>query len=171
MQDTPSPPPLCGRQTLPWLWHGGGGGAISLEIALQPPSRVFFTRGTRKKKCGRSWRTEGSTALEVARRRCPGGKGSAVAVRVGQNRVLRPPRYPRYRPGPTGRHRRECGGQDVHRTKRYPFARAKQRGCKHSRLVGVRGHEVAGDKPHRDPRRPRDHGSKDTNSCLWAPER
>ena len=42
-------------------------------------------------------------------RGCLKGNWSAAAVRVGQDRVRRPPRYPRYRPGPTGRHRRGPG--------------------------------------------------------------
>ena len=91
---------------------GGGGGAIGGEIVQQPPPHVFLTppglRGTRSQECGRSRRKE-VCLPRGSRRSCFVGYWSATAVRAGHDRVRRLPRYPRYRTGPTVRHRRGRG--------------------------------------------------------------
>ncbi len=55
------------------------------------------------------------------------------------DRVRRPPRYPRYRPGPTGRHRRGRGWHAVTCTREILSARAKLRGGVISRPEGGLG--------------------------------
>ncbi len=92
--------------------HCGGGGAIGGEIVQHPPSHVFFSppglRGTISHECGRSWRKE--VRLPGGNMKsCFVGSKSAAAVRARQDRVRRPPRYQRYRTGPTVRHRRRRG--------------------------------------------------------------
>ena len=116
-------------QTRPSAARAGGqvGGTAAAAARSEERScssrrhTCFFTppglRGTRSQECGRSWRKEvrlpgGST------RSCFVGSRSAVAVRAGQDRERRQPRYyPRYRTGPTVRHRRRRGWQEVTRTR------------------------------------------------------
>ena len=83
-----------------------------------------------------------------------------VAVRGGQDCMRRPPRYPRYRPGPTGRHRRRRGWHEVTRIREILKPVQDNAAAKFSdRRRGVRGQEAAVEMTLRDPRRHPGRGS------------
>ena len=98
--------------------------AAVTSVFLTPPG----LRGTRSQECGRSWRKEVQLP-KCSRRRCFAGSRSAAAVRARQDRVRRPPRYPRYRTGPTVRHRRGRGCQEVTRTREISLPVLATRRC------------------------------------------
>jgi hypothetical protein len=95
-------------------------------------------RGTISQECGRSWRKE-VRLPRGSMRSCFAGSRSAVAVRAEQDRVRRPPRYPRYRTGPTARHRRGRWWHEVTRTREISLSPYSLRGGAISRPEGVLG--------------------------------
>ena len=110
----------CGSCRRPSGGHGGGCGVIGGEIVPQPPSRVFFYTARPEGHHISEMRHELEEEVRLPkgkRRGCLEGSLAAVAVRVGQDRVRWPPRYPWYRPGPTGGHRRGRGWHEVTRTR------------------------------------------------------
>jgi len=150
-EDARCPPPSRGgRKKLTCLWSGAirigcqAGGtmapaASSVERSRRHCRHVCFcippvTRGTESRECGGSWRRE------VRLREAAGSSsGSAAAVLACQDRVRRPPRYPRYRPGPMGRRRRGHERQEIPRNREIPLVREERRDYGNSRLEGGLG--------------------------------
>ncbi len=107
--ETPVTLTRCGSDKRPSGGHGDGSGAIGRQIGPQPPSLVYFNTARHEgHQISEMWQEleEEVRLPEGSGRSCLEGIWSAAVVRVGQDRVRRPPRYPRCRPGPTGRHRR-----------------------------------------------------------------
>ncbi len=105
------------------------GGTTAAETRSDERSRLrlrrmcfFNTVRPEGNQISRRWQ-ETEEGFSSARRsviELPQISWSAVAVRVGQDRVRRPPRYPSYRSGPTGRHRRGRGRHEDPRIRKIP---------------------------------------------------